>query len=61
MSGILQEFEEQLWDERNWLLSLKGDKPVEHFMEYLREKKSSKTAVSIDELPKEQSSWLRAK
>lgn len=47
-----------MWDTRNWELSLKASNPVEAFKEYMAEKKTAQTSVTIDELPNKD--WLRA-
>jgi len=57
---ILEQYIEDKWDERSWQLALSSEKPVEAYLKSVEERRLAKSAVSIDDMPKEQQDWLRS-
>jgi len=59
MVGILEQYVEDLWDQRYWELALTAKEPMESYKEMKDTAKSLRESPALEELPSEQQAWLR--
>jgi hypothetical protein len=55
----MEEWLDQLWDERYWSIALKSDKAMETYHEMKESIQQATDSVKIDELPQADREWLR--